>query len=68
MKKMKDKVVAEIRRAREEVWKDYQRDPTAFKAHSEQIRKELHLKRSKLRPVAGTLREILERKARRKSA
>lgn len=68
MKKIKDKVVADVRRAREDVWKDYQRDPVAFNQQSEQIRKRLHLKRSKLKPIATTLQEIRERKLRKKIA
>ncbi len=68
MKRTKDKIVSDVRQAREEVWKDYQRDPTAFNQQSEEIRKRLHLKRSKLKPVATTLQEIRERKLRKKIA
>lgn len=68
MKKTKDKVVADVRKVREEVWKEYQRNPVAFNESSEQIRKRLRLKKSRLRPVATTLQEIRERKLRKKIA
>ena len=60
--------MAEVRRAREEVWKEYQRDPEAFRVDSEKIRKELGLRRSKLKPIAGSLMEIREQKRRRRAA
>lgn len=67
MRKTKDPVVAEVRRAREEVWKEYRRDPKAFRADSERMRKELGLRRSKLKPIAASLKEIKEQKRRRRA-
>ena len=68
MKTIKDKVVVDVRRVREEVWKEYQRDPVAFNEEAEKIRKKLHLRRSKLKPIAASLQEIKERKFFKKSA
>jgi len=68
MKKIKDQIVAGIRKAREEVLKEYQRDPIAFKESSEEMCIKLHLRRSKLKPIAKSLREIREKKLRKKIA
>ncbi|MCZ2142013.1 MAG: hypothetical protein LC102_01120 [Ignavibacteriales bacterium] len=68
MNKAKDKVVADVRKIREEVWEEYQRDPIAFNKQSEQLRKKLNLKKSNLKPIAKSLQEIKDRKNRKKSA
>ena len=68
MKKSKDKVVAEVRQVREDLWLDYQSDPAAFNLRSEQIRKQLRLKRSRLKPIAKTLQELKDRRASKRTA
>ena len=67
LKKYKDPVVAEVRKAREAAWKEYKRDPVAFRKENAEMQKRLGLKTATLRPAKISAQKLRNAMKRRKS-
>ncbi len=58
----RDPIMEEVRRIREAVSREHSKNPRKFSDDSKKLVKDLGMKYAKIHPVAGSLKELLQRK------